>query len=257
MEVRINCPYCSERGKTPDRKGHLYYNVKEDVFFCFRCEAAGAGKPLGFDKNVKRTKTWTWNLPLNIEKESQLLYPMLQTTEEKRGFVAKLAYQYLLEHHINPIKASYEFDLRVSSEWLIFPVMHEKRIVFYTKRNLLRKIYMNPPVENKPLFFTTNGTEDPLVIVESYANAMRVHKWYRACALFGKEMNEAAAAEIARRSKHVIICLDEGALRQSVKMMRTLKYMYVPKVQVACIPAGDICDYSDDEAKSLIDGDVA
>lgn len=39
-EIQANCPFCEERGKSPDLKGHLYVNVyrgERGAAICFRC----------------------------------------------------------------------------------------------------------------------------------------------------------------------------------------------------------------------------
>lgn len=36
-EVRVNCPFCSTRGRTPDNEFKLYINVAKNVCHCFRC----------------------------------------------------------------------------------------------------------------------------------------------------------------------------------------------------------------------------
>lgn len=40
-EYGFNCPYCIDRKGTPDIHGHLYVDVKNLVYFCFRCGAKG------------------------------------------------------------------------------------------------------------------------------------------------------------------------------------------------------------------------
>jgi len=40
-EVRYCCPFCSDRGKTPDTDYHLYLNKKTHFYFCHRCGASG------------------------------------------------------------------------------------------------------------------------------------------------------------------------------------------------------------------------
>lgn len=40
-EVQWNCPFCPMRGKTPDRKRHLYLNTVKGKWKCHRCDIGG------------------------------------------------------------------------------------------------------------------------------------------------------------------------------------------------------------------------
>ena len=37
-DLRVNCPFCQDRGSTPDFKQHLHISMTKQVCHCFRCE---------------------------------------------------------------------------------------------------------------------------------------------------------------------------------------------------------------------------
>lgn len=45
-EIRFDCPFCAERGHTPDTKGRLWVNERIRKFICYRCEIKGGSEYL-------------------------------------------------------------------------------------------------------------------------------------------------------------------------------------------------------------------
>lgn len=40
-ELSMDCPFCEERGKSPDTGGRFYVNIKSHHYFCHRCNISG------------------------------------------------------------------------------------------------------------------------------------------------------------------------------------------------------------------------
>jgi len=253
MEVRYNCPFCSKRVGSADRSAHLYYNTESKLWFCFKCHAKGKGKPKGTEMSPRiqyHADKIEWGLPKDAEELSSFLDEFNPVFNP--GIVTNAAIDYLIAHHVDPNKAAYKYHLMIEGEWMIFPVYHQGKLIYFQKRHVFRKEFMNPPIESKPLFWVGSHLLNTVVIVESYMNAIRLAPMTQAVCIFGKYLKEQHAEEIISRVKRVVVCLDAGEIALALKIKRLLCEMGCYRVDLAVLDEGDVCDMNDKQVFNLL-----
>lgn len=245
MERRANCPFCDP----PDTNRHLYYNDEKEAYFCFRCGKRGIGLPPGLELDVEHKRPF-----LGIKlTNAHLLSDLFQRPVP--GMAAQAARAYLLRHHCDPDRIAFERRLLLQGSELIFPVYKGKEMVFWQKRNVFIKQFVNPPVESKPVFWTDDVTEVPVFLCESFLNACRIDKFVTACAIFGKFLSDEAALEIRNRAKSVHVLLDSAEYSAGMKIVRKLKQVGVKQTTIRMIsgsPGTDVCDLNDIAVAKLL-----
>lgn len=245
MEYRSNCPFCDP----PDTGAHLYWNSDKESWFCFRCGRGGHGENPGSEGTVHHK-----SFPeIKLSPNPLLLHDLL--LQEHQSYVTKAARKYLLDHHLDPERVSYERRLLVDGLWLVFPVYKNDRMIYFQKRHLIQKAFLNPDVDSKPLFWTSGTLDQRCVLVESWVNAVRIEKWCNAVAIFGKFLSDQACEEISAKCHRVDILLDAGETEHALKIARKLRHFGVPQVYVKTIhaPIGkDVCDLDDAACRRLL-----
>lgn len=253
MEVRSNCPECIKRKGSPDTGMHLYYNTLDSIWFCFRCQWSGHGE----NPNPEHTREYSPHDPIEKPSTRRQLYPLLANEEEKKSLFVRMAKTYLEKHHIDPLEASWQYKLFLDQDWLVFPVWQGDFLLFWQKRHLFSKRFLNPPVESKPVFWTEHPNQSPVLVVESFMNAVRASKRIRACCTFGKNIGDSAAADIVSKAKSLILCFDAGEFSASFRAARVLYAHGAKRVRVRMIPGQegrDLCDLTEQTLRKVLRG---
>lgn len=246
MEIRSNCPRL--HNGVPDSGYHLYYNDESNVWYCFACGYSGRGpNPSGETLHTQHKKN-----PEIVLHDAQ---PLAETLCSG-SIIGRAAYRYLHSHHLHPLTVASRFRLLAQGQYIVFPVYRKDKLIFWQKRHLLSKEFVNPPVDNKPLFWTHDGEDsEEVVLVESYCNAMRASRYSPAVCTFGKFVSDEAAEEIVHRTKAVRIILDAGETEGALKLSRKLRQCGLKRVSICQIRGAmglDLCDISDEAVRRLV-----
>lgn len=115
-----------------------------------------------------------------------------------------------------------------------------------TRKSLYRPGNPDCPVIHFPLLCWKHDNRDTWVVVEDQPSAMRAVPHVPCVALLGTHMGADKREELRKTgAKRVIICLDNDAAAQSVKMVRELS-LYFDVVE-ARIPPRDLKDMENDD----------
>jgi len=157
-ELRLNCP--RPHNGAPDTGKHLYFNDEKQVWFCFSCGYRGYGPCPSDDEGVIHTGT----REIKISRDSRPLHDLLISGQS--GLIISAARRYLESHHVNPEEISFKRRLLLDGRYLIFPIYRGEKVVYFQKRDLFHKAFYNPPVDNKPLFWTHEDNENRPVFLD-------------------------------------------------------------------------------------------
>lgn len=264
--IRINCP------RHDDNKRHLYINVEDYFFNCFRCGFAGQLAFLFYE---------LLNLPLNEHKLVEFLKEtayysttQLRTYEEKEGvkdtkeigypeFSVKLwsvdkndkhyqkALRYLTkrnftEHHILKYRLGYcYFGAYVHR--IIIPVYYKYRIISYVMRSINDSSerrylnYENRPVNDYIYNYDCIVPNKPLVICEGCFDSWRLQEVNQTVALFKKKISQNQITKLLTLGpKEVIVCLDSEAWLDALALGRILEPYF--SVSLMRLEKGDPAD---------------
>lgn len=253
MEVRMNCPECVNRGRSPDTEMHLHYNTDKRVWICFRCGFKGKGDPPGGEafRCVGQIKQMVGE---QISDKARPLFDLL--LENDFSLITARARHYLESHHIEPKNAAFRYKLLVDGTDLVFPVYRGKEIVYFQKRNLMQKKFSNPLSMDKPVFWSEEY-QNPrcVVIVESVVNAIRLAPLCTSAAIFGKFLSDSQCEEIMSKSTSIDILLDAGETEASMAMARKLWTCGAEHVFIRKIPGEigrDPCDCDNEEIMNIL-----
>lgn len=250
MEVRSNCPKLHQG--MPDEGKHLYYNPENRCWYCFVCGYSGHGSnPSGDDERSIPHREFPGI------RLSPFATPLLDLLSYAPSSLAvRGAINYLTQHHVDPRETAFKYRLMIEGPYLIFPVYRGEQLVYFQKRDLFKKEFLNPPIESKPLFWTRPGERvEQAVLVESFLNAVRADKFLPAIASFGKFVSDEAAEEIQSHVESVVICMDAGEMEANLKIARKLRQFGVSRVTIRTIqaPTGtDLCDLSDSKCERVL-----
>lgn len=246
MEYSSNCPMCEKRIGRPDRKRHFYFNSEKQVGFCHRCGYRHKGK-IVLDETAPIRSEWKEKL-----KNPEELYDLLTTG--KNSIRVSAAAGYLSSHHIPPCKAAWNYRVLLDGMFLVFPVYRGEEMIFWQKRALFEKRFINQPLVPKPLFFTDEIKTGPTVLVESWTNAVRVAPLARTVAIFGKYLDEDRARIIAQSGQKVLVLLDYGEYHNALKIERQLRRLGLNDVYAHQMPSEkDLCEISDSQVEEILD----
>lgn len=242
MEWRVNCP--RPHNGMQDTGRHLYYNSDKQVWYCFSCGYSGRGACPGDEVPVRHQSQ-----PIQIHKNAQLLHDLLIGIDQN-SMVVRAARKYLESHHVNPEQIAFKRRLLIDGRCLIFPIYRGSKIIYFQKRDLFSKSFVNPPVESKPLFWTHEriDKDQNVFLVEAFLNACRIEKFSPAVATLGKLVSDEACSELAEKCNRITVLLDACEQEASIKIACRLKTLGVKHVYIATIraPQGtDVCDLSD------------
>lgn len=236
----------------PDRNRHLYYNTEKKLWYCFACGYSGSGENPGDEPSVLHRV-----FPgVQLSSGAIELHELLMNGDTEESLIVRAARKYLKEHHVDPERIAFERRLLIDGQYLVFPVYRRDQIIYWQKRHLFSKEFLNPPVETKPLFWTEpDSIGGRVVLVESFLNACRIDLWARAVCIFGKFLHDEAAEEIRQKADSVYVCLDAGEQAAAMDLCRKLHGVGVKKVRRIAIhaPVGtDLCDLKDWQVRRLL-----
>lgn len=216
--VRVDCPFCDSRGKSPDTKGSFAFNPTTNGFVCNRCKIKGKVGGAVAVGSIKRVVQGSWHK--FVDGFMPMLSPHVRNSSaarpafeylQARGFkagdieaadirvclVGKYAGRIILPH-LNPDGTWWGFTARAFA-----PVQEGVPKVLYPPGMDRDKLYNEEALKVE--------TETPVLIVEGVLDAT----WYLpdAVACLGKP-TEAHFPKFLAAKRPIVFCLDGDAWRE-------------------------------------------
>jgi DNA primase len=229
-EVRYCCPSCSDEGF------HLYYNIRKNLFHCFKCGYRGRKTPERAYTEDALTEMFDILQGKKEITEAQYSVILPPCDYVRKG---SLAMRYMLNRGI-PVEKVNAMGCMVSNDpkfenRIIIPVYGlDKAIVFYQARSLLKSLkpkYLNPISPKKGAVFynmgrAIQGRIKHLFITEGIFKALKF--WpldLPAIAIFGKELTKEQVNKVWAHTKEATIILDPDAFNFALRMKDQMEVM--------------------------------
>lgn len=243
-EIRFCCPWCVDDGF------HLYYNLTNHLYYCFRCGRKGKVRDLKTQPYIEKPKKKKFEL-----KQEKFIDVIGDS------FIQDLAIRYWHDRGLTDDELGV-FNVKLNPErWsLVFPVCDEDgRHVFNIQRkifNIGNPYYIDANAPKKEILYNFNQAKkyERIYIVEGVFDVFAIGK--NAVALFGKFLSK-EHLELLRRSsvQEIGIVLDKDAMTDAYGMFRTLEPRYRLRLY-AVKPRGykDIADFRQAEGHDAVLG---
>lgn len=269
-EVRINCPFCEKKGKTPDRKGHLYVNIQEGLVHCFRCEYGATLKVFLDDlKAGTDFKKHELNYPRygrlqKLLKENQLLkidipFPRIDLYDNPaKDFLV----EYIRVTRGLDEEVIWKYDLRAGSGnykgRIVIPVSEQFTNIYFTARSIFEtdtSKYKNPVrgeygilVGKSEVLYNIDAVPegvDRVVVQEGPLDVMATHgKPYPCVALLGSSISRQQMFKLLlKHPGEVVVALDSDAVSKAFELGKRLAH-YIP-TSVLILEKGDPADWKE------------
>jgi len=257
-ELRYICPFCKERRGTPDTKGHLYVNLDQGIYHCFRCDASPKNTNLYIYSSIyKRAKSISETSTISLPKDYCFL------TESKKDFFPVFG-EYARERGItnaDEVKYNIGFTIDLNDPFfgrLIFCYFEEGinegvlDLAFYQGRWVLES--ENPckylSCGDKPLFKSFMGQEKKGIIVEGFFDMVKASRFVPSAAILGHSISDKQSESITKSfSDKVILALDSDVPGDIIHCIKKIKG---PTVIPIFLPKKDIDEMDDSEIERLI-----
>ncbi len=217
-EVRYCCSECGDEGF------HLYYNIKKEVYHCFKCGLKGKQEPekLYTDEKLEEIMDIISGKKKMEESEKVLVLP-----ECHDAVYDGQAVQYMKRRGISEKKMRVmgclvaDDDDPVFDYRIILPIYNEVgKIIYYQARGLMNSIepkYLNPIYPKKDaLFYNMERRlrkQNYLFVVEGIFKALNLWRIDEpAVAILGKEITTEQIKKIWSLTDDVIMVYDPDAL---------------------------------------------
>lgn len=241
-ELRFHCVQCRRRKGSEDRSGHLYVNVIEGKFICFRCGWKGyvsyLMQTLGITAHAQ-VADWgdtiskmslftgvkvddTYDNTLEIEYPCDVVHPLSSprawnylTTPKSQGGRG------LTQQHID----YYKIVVGSEGNWatrVFIPTLHEGNVVFWVARTFAGQEpkYMNPKdVSKKHYWFGLDQAKqfDWVIVTEGVFSAIAAGP--NAIAAFGKSVSREQREILVNCGfKSIYVALDGDAKAEAVEL---------------------------------------
>jgi len=242
-QISFDCPVCAdEKGlENGDGKGNLEINYSKHVYKCWSCgETLGTQGPLGrlFDKHGTKSQKKVYNLikPEELKqqeaKKPKLKLPEGYTTFEDSNprFIPHIeAYRYLQSRGItDEIIKKYKIGYTVTGDFayrIIVPSFNKEGVLNYFVARAWVKSrlkYKNPTAEKDQIIFNENliDWDKDIHVCEGAFDAFFLEN---SIVMLGKKMSDLLFSTIYERAnRNIIICLDEDAWTDALKLYHTL-----------------------------------
>jgi len=235
-QLSVNCPFCKDRGFTPNTTFKLSINIQIQKFHCFRCDIGGNLRDIVPQLSVLPEITAP-----EIEEKPKLLesLPSYNTLDKLSYPWDKLVYKFLHNKAFDPVsianrvfftqdytKGNYSFGPR-----LLFPVYQQDRYCGFQGRTIYKNTmpkYIG--ADNMPKgeivynYDKAFSQHDMMVITEGFFDCIRVGD--RAIATLGKNISERQIRLIQLGAfDKVVVFLDKDANKEAYQTAKkTAKY---------------------------------
>lgn len=242
--LSVNCPFCTDAGKSPDWKHHLQINLEKSVCHCFRCDYGGtlirlvrdvsgvsyAEATQILDAQPRTGKRLRLRPPPAAPDPTTCELPKEYRPLNPKNFLHRAALAYLYGRGLLPNNIrDFELGFCVTGDYsqrVIIPVKRGDKVVGFTARaihpNVPRK-YMTPPGFRATQYlynFERARGSDLVVVMEGPADVWNLPD--KAMGLFTNKMSDAQAALVIQHWKRAIVMLDQDAKMAAYEIYKKL-----------------------------------
>ena len=242
-QISFDCPCCSEEKglDSGDGKGNLEINYGKHVYKCWSCgETHGTHGPLGklFDQYATKSQKKVYNLikPEELKQEDikrpKLRLPEGYTTfqDSNPRFIPHMeAYRYLQSRGItDEMIERFKIGYTVSGDFayrIIVPSFNKEGVLnYFVARSFVPKKmkYKNPSVPKDEIIFNESliDWDKDVYLCEGVFDSFFLSN---SIVMLGKKMSDLIFTTIYNNANgNVIICLDEDAWTDALKLYHTL-----------------------------------
>jgi DNA primase len=242
-QISFDCPVCAtEKGLDKgDGKGNLEINYSKHVYKCWSCgETLGTQGPLGrlFDKHASKSQKKVYNLikPDELKQEEakkpKLKLPQGYTTFEDSNprFIPHIeAYRYLQSRGIgDELIKKHKIGYTVTGDFayrIIVPSYNKEGVLnYFIARSWVPKKmkYKNPTAAKDEIIFNEGFIDwnKDIYLCEGAFDSFFLDN---SIVMLGKKMSDLLFSTIYERAMgNIIICLDEDAWTDALKLYHTL-----------------------------------
>jgi len=259
-ELRYICPFCKERRGTPDTKGHLYVNLDQGIYHCFRCDASPKNTNLYIYSSIYK-RAVDRNKPLGssgislpkdycfLHESAKDFFPIFGEYARERGIT-----------DMDEVKYDIGFTIDLNDPFfgrLIFCYFEDidqenLNLVFYQGRWVLES--ENPckylSCGDKPLFKSFRGQVKEGIIVEGFFDMVKASRFIPSAAILGHSISDKQSESITKSfSDKVILALDSDVPGDIIHCIKKIKG---PTVIPIFLPKKDIDEMNNSEIERLI-----
>jgi hypothetical protein len=251
QEIRINCPFCAQRGKGEDTGFHLYIHTEKHIFNCFRCGAGGKSKELGYEENsfvdistptidslsskisklCKIKKSKEINLDAMGWKIDSYKTPIAYEYMHSRGFSDEDLVKYNIYVGRRFINDKNEIDKRWEGR-VIFPFTEDNEVKLLIGRTYINHDtkYINSEGNKSNFVYGLDSIiGDECIICEGIISAIAATRYsggVPAVAILGKAISDVQASKIRSKCSKVIMSLDGDVILQERQKMAKILFSY-------------------------------
>lgn len=231
-EISMNCPFCVEKGKSPDVKRHLYFNVSKLVFHCHRCGTAGTHKRLrdyidvGVAPELKNFTGLRTKLVKLFAPKAHSHYDLESISWPCESRHAPIAYEYMRKRGFTDAELS-RFQVRVGRTFLdhktdrvvrryagrvIFPFIEDGKVTYLVARTIGQDEpkYLNSPGDKSSVVFGLDDVRGTAIVCEGIISAIAANRvtGVPAVCVLGKSPSDYQIAKLRNRADTVYTSLD-------------------------------------------------
>jgi hypothetical protein len=258
----INCPFCEQTGRKPDRKHKLGINYKKGYIHCFRC------------KRVHKLSYFLKLMDIQIDLEgletedSEPITYFVPKQKNPIDFPSEYinildlydtrypVYLQALEYIDRRIGIELAVKLNVGfcgigdyANRIVIPVFENDEIIYFAARAIFPFIdpkIKNPPGARRDILFNWNVAQrfSEIFIMEGIFGAVTVYPY--GVATLGKEITDEQILKIIRTNVKIInIVLDNNAIQDAyVVAKRIQEFTHRVKIRVVELKAGQPDDFT-------------
>lgn len=268
-EIRVNCPFCQQTGKSHDTKQHMYISQVKPLAHCFRCDWSGSYvwliKQVDNCSFAKAYQQIDSPLP-DLGSTEEILSSLTKTENKDLPDVTEgvpVGFRPLVQETYRDDSLSYMAVLYLASRGIVtkdifggkWGVVDDKPYVFTTIENIFwqgRRIvqgdpkYLNPNLpKSHGVLYNGHHLVDPehpkLYVVEGVFSAYTLEKRdnVHATALLAKTAVGGQLKRLAAYPGRLVVMLDHDALENAFVLAEQLLGYGHNNISIAHLKEGD------------------
>lgn len=231
-EAKFICPFCTGRGLGPDKRGHLYINLRSGSFFCHRCNIKGRkefleqylGISLGFDIPEPRS-----DLSINIGSTDSFTKELLQELIDKVIPLSDIGLRYLVDRGLSEEQIKgYEFvEISTISNRICIPLIFNNELVAFQCRSYIHEepkyLFQPKYIKIKEMLFQYDIARfyNTIYLVEGVFDAVSVG--FNSMAMYGHYLSKTQLELLIKSNvSNIVILLDRDTEEDSQKIANKL-----------------------------------
>lgn len=229
-EAKFICPFCTGRGLGPDKRGHLYINLRTGNFFCHRCNIKGRkdfleqylGISLGFDIPEP-------DLSIDIGSNDSFTREWLQELIDKVTPLSDMGLRYLADRGLSEEQIKgYEFiEISSISNRVCIPLIFNNELIAFQCRSYTHEepkyLFQPKQVKIKETLFQYDTARfyNTVYLVEGIFDAISIG--FNSMAIYGHYLSKTQLELLIKSNiSNIIVLLDRDTEEDSQKIANKL-----------------------------------